>query len=183
MDRNISVATIKDIDKLMLLVNSAYRGESAKKGWTHEANLIEGNLRTDEKSLEKMINDPNATILKYEEGEQIIGCVYLEKKNTSLYLGLLTVSPELQAKGIGKKLLKAADEYAIQNYCNKIEMTVISARSELIAWYERNGFFQTNQKQPFPDNERFGTPVKPIEFVVMERQIDSLMFDVNLTIS
>ena len=64
----------------MLLVNSAYRGESAKKGWTHEADLIQGEMRIDEKSLEKMIMDPNATILKYEEGDQIIGCVYLEKK-------------------------------------------------------------------------------------------------------
>src|SRR5690349_22850796 len=104
MDANISAATNKDIDKLLILVNSAYRGESAKKGWTHEANLISGEIRINKKSLEKMLSDPNASILKYEEDDQIIGCVYLEKKNTSLYLGLLTVSPDVQAKGIGKKL-------------------------------------------------------------------------------
>ena len=171
MDPNISAASIKDIDKLMSLVNSAYRGESAKKGWTHEADLIQGEMRIDEKSLEKMIMDPNATILKYEEDDQIIGCVYLEKKNTSLYLGLLTVAPDVQAKGIGKKLLKAAEKYALNYNCNKIEMTVISVRKELIDWYERNGFHQTNQKQPFPDNERFGTPLKQIEFVVMEKKL------------
>lgn len=170
MDPSISAASIKDIDKLMLLINSAYRGESAKKGWTHEADLIQGEMRIDEKSLEKMMEDPNATILKYEEGDQIIGCVYLEKKNTSLYLGLLTVSPDVQAKGTGKKLLKASEEYAVLSNCNKIEMTVISVRKELIAWYERNGFHQTNQKQPFPINELFGTPVHPIEFVVMEKK-------------
>ena len=174
MDANISVAGIEDIEKLMLLVNSAYRGDAAKKGWTHEANLIKGELRTDERSLEKMITNPNATVLKYEDSDQIMGCVYLEKKNIALYLGLLTVSPDLQAKGIGKKLLKAADEYAILNNCNKIEMTVISARTELIAWYERNGFHQTNQRQPFPNDEHFGTPVKPIEFVVMEKKIEKV---------
>lgn len=171
MDPNISVASIKDIDTLMLLVNSAYRGESAKKGWTHEADLIQGEMRIDETSLEKMMMGPDATILKYEEEDQIIGCVYLENKNSSLYLGLLTVAPDVQAKGIGKKLLKAAEEHALNYNCNKIEMTVISVRKELIDWYERNGFHQTKQTQPFPDNERFGTPVQPIEFVVMEKKV------------
>jgi len=171
MDENISVATSKDIDKLILLINSAYRGESAKKGWTHEASLIEGDSRIDKDSLEKMMIDPNATILKYEENEQIFGCVYLEKKNSSLYLGLLSVSPDVQAKGIGKKLLKVAEEHALLINCNKIEMTVITMRTKLIAWYERHGYHQTNQTQPFPENERFGTPVKPLEFVVMEKLI------------
>jgi ribosomal protein S18 acetylase RimI-like enzyme len=152
-------------------VNSAYRGESAKKGWTHEANLIQGEIRIDKKSLEKMLTDPNASILKYQEDDQITGCVYLEKKNTSLYLGLLTVSPDVQAKGIGKKLLKAAEEHALAKDCNKIEVTVISERTELIGWYERNGYQNTNQKQPFPNNKDFGTPVKEIEFVVMEKKL------------
>ena len=170
MDANISVATNKDIDKLILLINSAYRGESAKKGWTHEANLIEGDSRIDKVSLETMMIDPNATILKYEENEQISGCVYLEKKKSSLYLGLLSVSPDLQAKGIGKKLLKAAEEHALLTNCNKIEMTVISMRAKLIEWYERHGYHQTNQRQPFPEHEGFGVPVKPLEFVVMEKK-------------
>ena len=171
MDANISVATNKDIDKLLILVNSAYRGESAKKGWTHEANLIRGEIRIDKKSLEKMLSDSNASILKHEEDGQITGCVYLEKKNTSIYLGLLTVSPDVQAKGIGKKLLKAAEEHSILKNCNKIEMTVISERSELIAWYERNGYHKTNQTQPFPANKEFGIPVKELEFVVMEKNV------------
>lgn len=171
MDAYISIATEKDIDKLILLINSAYRGETAKKGWTHESDLIEGDSRIDRISLEKIMSDPNATILKYEEKETISGCVYLEKKNSSLYLGLLSVSPDLQAKGIGKKLLNAAEEHALIINCNKIEMTVITMRAKLIAWYERHGYHQTNQKQPFPENESFGTPVIPLEFVVMEKKL------------
>jgi N-acetylglutamate synthase-like GNAT family acetyltransferase len=175
MDPNISTATLNDIDQLFLLVNSAYRGESAKKGWTHEANLIEGDMRTDKNSLEQMIVNPNATILKYQEKEKIVGCVYLEKKQSSLYLGLLTVSPDVQSSGIGKKLLQAAEEHANNLDCNKIEMTVISERSELIAWYKRHGFNSTNHRQPFPEDNRFGTPVKSLEFIVMEK---ILMFEV-----
>ena len=81
------------------------------------------------------------------------------------------MSPDVQAKGIGKKLLHAAENYAMNNNCSIIEMTVISARSELIAWYERNGYHQTNQTKPFHNNERFGVPVVPIEFVVMEKKV------------
>jgi ribosomal protein S18 acetylase RimI-like enzyme len=172
MEPKISTATIQDIPQLVKLVNSAYRGEDAKKGWTHEAHLIDGDLRTDEISLRNMINNPNAVIFKYTDNNQIAGCVYLEKKQESLYLGMLTVSPDIQAQGIGKKLLKASEEYARKNNYETIEMTVISARSELIAWYERNGYSRTNQTKPFHTDERFGVPLQPVEFVVMEKAID-----------
>ena len=171
MEPTIQVATLADIPDLLRLVNSAYRGEEAKKGWTHEANLVQGDLRADEASIEEMIRNPNAVILKHADNNQLTGCVYLEKKQDRLYLGLLSVSPDVQTKGIGKKLLHAAENYAMDNNCSIIEMTVISARSELIAWYERNGYHQTNQTKPFHNNERFGVPVVPIEFVVMERKV------------
>jgi GNAT superfamily N-acetyltransferase len=170
---SVKFAAIDDIPQILTLVNHAYRGEEAKKGWTHEADLIEGKLRIDERQLATMFFHPNAVILKYEEQDgKISGCVYLEKNDKKLYLGMLSVRPDLQAKGIGKLLLKAAQEYALQQNCKWIEMTVISARHELIAWYERNGYHKTGATQPFPEDDRFGTPRKPIEFVVMEKRLD-----------
>ena len=162
-----------DIPKLMSLVNKAYRGEEAKKGWTHEADLIDGSLRTDEISLKKMIEDPNAVILKYQDKDRILGCVYLEKKAHKLYLGLLSVLPDIQGGGIGKKLLTAAEEHAGKNDCILIEMTVISVRKKLIDWYERHGYRKTKKTEPFHNNKKFGVPREPIEFVVMEKEISS----------
>jgi len=100
----IAPAGLNDIPQLNSLVNSAYRGESAKKGWTHEADLIAGELRTDENVLKGMLTNPNAVILKYTQDGKIIGCVYLEKQQDHLYLGMLSVSPDVQARGIGKKI-------------------------------------------------------------------------------
>jgi ribosomal protein S18 acetylase RimI-like enzyme len=118
----------------------------------------------------RMFDHQNAVILKYTQyGGDISGCVYLEKKVNKLYLGMLSVRPKLQAKGIGKILLKAAEEYALSQQYNRIEMTVISVRRELIAWYERNGYHKTGAIAPFPNDARFGTPVHPIEFIVMEK--------------
>ena len=168
---SISIATEADLPQIFKLVNSAYRGEEAKKGWTHEADLIEGTLRTDEQALKVMLSDPHAVILKYTLNGQVDGCVYLEKQNTRLYLGMLSVSPLQQGAGIGKQLLLAAEDHARKLNCSMIEMTVISARQELIAWYERMGYKTTNEKRPFEVEAKFGTPRQPIEFIVMQKNV------------
>jgi len=168
---SISKLTEADLPKLNELVNSAYRGEKAKKGWTHEADLIEGEIRTDETSLQQLLNDPNAVFLKYEANNQLLGSVYLQKKGSLLYLGMLSVDPATQGMGIGKKLLQAAEEYAVKSGCTAIEMTVISARSELINWYGKWGYRDTGKREPFPDDERYGKPRLPIEFAVLKKSL------------
>ncbi|MVM38211.1 GNAT family N-acetyltransferase [Spirosoma sp. HMF3257] len=168
----ISSATDQDIPALDTLVNSAYRGESSKKGWTTEADLL-GGIRTDERGLQAMLQNPNATILKYETEGQLLGCVYLETKGTDLYLGMLTVSPEAQAGGIGKQLLAEAEQRAILQHCRAITMTVITVRYELIAWYERRGYRATGVKLPFPNDPSFGILKQPLEFMVMEKGLDT----------
>lgn len=167
----ITPAVPADISSLNKLVNSAYRGESATKGWTHEAHLIEGNVRTDESTLLELITKPGSVILKYMDSGEILGSVHLENKGDKLYLGMLTVSPEAQAGGIGRKLLRAAEEHARKEGLDAITMTVISVRKELIDWYERNGYHSTGEHQPFPDDPRFGTPRQNIEFIVLEKQL------------
>ena len=154
----------------MRLVNRAYRGESSRKGWTTEADLLDG-IRTDEVGSEGNAAKPRRTMLKYEEAGQLLGCVYLETKGQDLYLGMLTVSPDAQASGIGKQLLLAAEQLAHDRKCRAITMTVITARHELIAWYERRGYRSTGEMQPFPDDPRFGMPKQPLEFMVMEKVV------------
>ena len=167
----ISTATLADVTALNNLVNSAYRGESSKKGWTTEADLL-GGIRTTEEGLSETIKKSDTFILKYTEAEQVLGCVMLIKKENALYLGMLTVSPTLQGSGIGKKLLKSAEVFAQENGIPKIEMTVISVRSELIAWYERHGYIKTGETKPFPMNDpNFGEPKQHLDFIVMEKMI------------
>ena len=167
---SISPATDQDISELNWLVNRAYRGESSRKGWTTEADLLSG-LRTDEEALRTMLQNPNVMILTYKESGQLLGCVYLEKKGDDLYLGMLTVSPDAQANGIGKQLLSASEQIAVNQHCRAVTMTVISQRHELIAWYNRRGYQPTGETQPFPDDPRFGLPTQPLEFIVMEKLI------------
>jgi ribosomal protein S18 acetylase RimI-like enzyme len=165
----ITKAQLEDVTALNKLVNSAYRGESSKKGWTSEADLL-GGVRTHEEGINELINKPDTTILKYTENDEILGCMMLEKQGSSLYLGMLTVSPDLQGKGIGKEFLAAAEVFAHENEIAKIVMTVISIRAELIAWYERHGYVRTGETKPFPMNDpNFGIPKQPLEFIVLEK--------------
>jgi ribosomal protein S18 acetylase RimI-like enzyme len=166
----IEKATSRDATRLSELVNSAYRGEYSRQGWTTEADLLDG-TRTDEAALQEVIARPDTVILKYVEGEKILGCVELSLAEKSLYLGMLTVEPNLQNKGIGKLLLKAAEEFARKNQCPMIYMTVISARSELIEWYQRRGYVDTGKRKPFAFSDpRFGQPRHPLEFMVMVKK-------------
>lgn len=164
-------STSNDIPALVRLVNSAYRGEGSKKGWTTEADLLDG-TRTDEANLSDLMSDPKAVILKCSNGnEEIIACVYLQKQQGRLYLGMLSVSPDIQGGGIGKALLAAADEHATKNNCSSVFMTVISVRHELIAWYERHGYVKTGEKKPFPTGEKFGIQKQPLELIVLEKML------------
>lgn len=167
----IATATLADVPALTQLINSAYRGESSKKGWTTEANLLKGSRITKEELTEIIQNKQN-TILKCVENSQIIGCVLLSEKENQLYLGMLTVNPELQNSGIGKKLLKYAEIHVLELGLSKIIMTVISIRDELIAWYLRNGYTDTGLREDFPLNDTDVVISKqPLEFVVLEKVI------------
>jgi N-acetylglutamate synthase-like GNAT family acetyltransferase len=167
----ITKATIDDVSSLNKLINSAYRGESSKIGWTTEADLLEGG-RTTEKELIEIIQDKKNTFLKFTENNQIIGCVLLIEKKNLLYLGMLTVSPELQNSGIGKKLLQQAESLASELGLSKIGMTVITVREELIAWYLRHGYADTGAREPFPVSEVFSqTSNELLEFMVLEKRI------------
>lgn len=167
----ITQALLADAAELDVLVNSAYRGDSSRQGWTTEADLLDG-TRTDAKAIAEIIQKPGYTILKYVEGNHILGCVELHQDGARLYLGMLTVRPNLQGKGIGKQLMKAAEEEAIRLQCTSVYMTVISVRKELIEWYQRHGYQPTGERKPFAFNDpRFGQPKQPLEFIVLEKRL------------
>ncbi|MEP6684492.1 MAG: GNAT family N-acetyltransferase [Parafilimonas sp.] len=167
----VKLANENDIAALNILVNSAYRGEASKKGWTTEADFVDG-IRTNEELLKEIIDHTDSIILKYEEDNKITGCVYLKQEDDKMYVGMLTVSPTLQNKGIGKVLLSASEDEARKRNCKAVFMGVISVRTELINWYKKHGYCDTGIKRPFPENDpRFGIPKMHLEFSMLEKSI------------
>ncbi len=155
------------------LVNSAYRGDHAKKGWTTEAYILDGQ-RTDPNSLNELISTPqNFFEVAFDDKDtsQAIACVHLVVEGpTILYFGMLTVEPNLQASGLGKETLKHVEMFAEKKNLKCIRMTVIDSRTELMAYYERRGYQKTGRTHPFPtDAEKFGHPKIPIVLVEFEK--------------
>ena len=169
---NFRQATLDDVPAINDLVNSAYRGESSKRGWTTEAELLDGQ-RSDLQELKDIIADPNQAIILGLSELNIIGTVVVQNKTDCAYIGMLTVNPNLQGTGLGKQILSAAEDYATKQWNVKtIEMTVIRQRTELINWYNRRGYLPTGETRPFPyGDESFGIPkVKDLEFVVLKKE-------------
>jgi ribosomal protein S18 acetylase RimI-like enzyme len=170
---HIAIATIADIPVITHLLNSAYRGEISKQGWTTEANLIAGETRTDEANVKEVMEQAGSVFLKYTNEQQITGCVNLQQHGDKLYLGMFSVVPKLQGGGIGKQLLQAAEEQAKQLHCTAIYMSVISVRTELIQWYQRHGYKDTGERKFFKEDSLTGKHLQPLEFMIMEKVVNS----------
>ncbi|WP_086617314.1 GNAT family N-acetyltransferase [Erythrobacter tepidarius] len=162
----ITTATPADAPELKELLEAAYRGDSARQGWNHEADILDDE-RIGPGELEAMLADPAVTILTARAQVRLIGCVAVTRKSASLgYLGMLCVSPPRQSAGLGRKLLDAAEDHARALGLAAIEMTVIDSRTSLIAWYRRRGYAFTGETRPFPILRE-----PPITFVVLEKPL------------
>jgi len=153
------LATPADVAAIVPLVESAYRGDVSRKGWTTEADLLDGQ-RTDPVGVAELITKPGSCMLLAERDGALLACANLEKRGDAGYFGMFSVRPDLQGAGIGRATLAEAERIARDDWhCREMHMTVISVRDELIAWYERRGYKRTGIYSPFPYGDaRFGLP-------------------------
>ncbi len=165
-----------DLPAVVALANRAYRGNTDQPGWTTEAAYITGPRLTLDLLREDLAHKPHAVLLAARDTPQgdILGTVWLEPKSpTTWYLGLLTIDPALQARQLGRTLLTLAEDFAHTHSATTVRMTVIHIRETLIAWYERRGYQQTGETEPFPyHDQRFGQPTRDdLYFIVLEKQL------------
>ena len=162
-----------DVSAIVGLVESAYRGDISRKGWTTEADFLDGQ-RTDPVGVGEIIAKPASRVLLGERAGQLLACCHLEKQGDVCYFGMFSVQPMLQGGGVGKQMMAEAERLARDEWkCTKMEMTVISIRNELVAWYERRGYRRTGVFKPFPyGDERFGVPKRDdLRFELLEKRL------------
>ncbi|KAA6457488.1 GNAT family N-acetyltransferase [Acidobacteria bacterium AB60] len=132
----VRIATSKDADRLIPLINSAFAVET----------FLEG-PRTDPERLAAAMR--KGTILLAED---VNGClaasVYLELRGSRGYVGMLAVDPARQRSGLGGRMMREAETYLRQHGCGAVDITVLSLRPELPPVYRKLGFVETGT-EPF----------------------------------
>lgn len=169
----VRVAVGADLPALQSLIHSAYRGESSRLGWTHEADLLDGN-RIDLDMLRDALADPATTLFVTEDTDGLLGCCALtDHGDGTAYFGTFAVRPTAQGRGTGAALLRHAEARARAAGAVRVELTVVAQRTDLIAWYARRGYRPTGETRPFPyGDERFGRPRRvDLAFTVLAKTL------------
>ncbi len=170
----IREATPADIPSLHALIESAYRGEASRGGWTTEADLLDGQ-RTDPDELAGIIAAPDQGLLVGWRADAAVACVKYQGLTGGVgYFGMLSVRPGLQSAGIGRRMVEAAERrLADRHGARRMRIQVFPQRGALIAWYRRLGYAPTGETAPFPyGDQRFGLPRRDdLYFVLMEKAL------------
>jgi GNAT superfamily N-acetyltransferase len=167
------VAQPGDVTEIVVLVESAYRGEASKAGWTSEAEFLDGQ-RADDTMILDILRDPDSRLLLAIADGRIAGCCHLERHEDYAYFGMFAVRPGEQGAGVGRAILAEAERQVRDDWqVREMHMTVISVRAELIAWYERRGYVRTGKMSPFPyGDDRFGRPRRDdLEFELLIKEL------------
>lgn len=165
-----TLATDTDLPAVVALVNSSYRGETSRQGWTTEADFLDGERTNEAQLREELAAKPGSRLLIRREKStgEMLACVLLAPGDDGLWhLGMLTVRPDEQDRLLGRQLLAEAETVARADGARRIRMTVVSVRDTLIAWYRRRGYVLTGETLPFP----YGDPPPDLEFVVLEKPL------------
>lgn len=168
------VAESRDVGAIVRLVDSAYRGDVSRAGWTTEADLLDGQ-RTDTEAVSAIVDAHGSTMLVAEAGGHLAGCCQLERRpGGEVYFGMFAVRPGWQGRGRGHEILAEAERLAREEWgAVTMVMTVLAQRLDLIAWYQRRGYRRTGRSRPFPyGDERFGIPRRPdLSFVELVKRL------------
>jgi GNAT superfamily N-acetyltransferase len=163
-----------EIEAIVALVESAYRGPASRAGWTTEADLLDGQ-RTDARAVADLIDNPDGRLLLAEEDAALVGCCQLQRRADGVaYFGLFSVRPGRQGQGRGRAIMAEAERIAREEWAaTRMSMSVIRQRADLLAWYERLGYRWGGETEPFPyGDERFGIPRRPdLEFLVLSKPL------------
>jgi ribosomal protein S18 acetylase RimI-like enzyme len=146
-------AAASDAEALVRLINRAFAIEL--KFFSTERIDLPGVLAHMEKG----------TILVAEETGRLVGCVYLELRGELSYFGLLAVDPGQQGRGIGLKLIDAAESFGRDAGCTVMQIRILHLRTELPPFYEKLGYTVLRNENP----PQIPTAYQPYQFILMEK--------------
>jgi ribosomal protein S18 acetylase RimI-like enzyme len=164
-------ADLADVPGMAALIERAYRGPEAAKGWTNESTLLEG-PRSSPAEVESLVRNPDARFVTAREGGRLVGCALIKREGDGAYFGMFAIDPDQQGGGLGKAMMARCEAAARELWgAREMRLTVISLRDKLIEWYERRGFVQTGEHEPFPFEEAKGAVRTDFSLTVLRKPL------------
>lgn len=120
------------------IINAAYAIET----------FIDG-TRTDAERLPPMFDE--GEFLVGEENGRLLASVYTEVRPEQRgYFGMLSVDPALQGKGLGRKMIEAAEAHLRRRGCDVIDISVVNLNTHLPPLYRKFGYVEVGVEEFHP---------------------------------
>jgi GNAT superfamily N-acetyltransferase len=153
----IRFATEPDLPNLMALINQAFKVE---------AFFIEGDRLSPEDTRAYF---KKGRFLLADENSALAGVIYVELRSDRSYFGLLSVNPDLQKTGLGRRLIAAAEEFAREMGAHHMDITVVNLRTELPPFYRKLGYIDDGTAPVRPD--MIPRLLQPCHFIKMTKPL------------
>jgi GNAT superfamily N-acetyltransferase len=148
------LAAADDIPVLVRIINAAYEVEKF---------FVSGD-RTDVETVRRLMIKGAFIVTRDDEG--LTGCVYVEVRGSRAYFGMLAVDPTRQSRGVGRRLVDLAEQYAREQGCSAMDIRVVNLRTELQPFYRNLGYVERGTEAV--DDPR---TLRPFHFILMSKAL------------
>lgn len=167
------IATLDDAPRIQDLVESAFRAEDSRPGWTADMILGRGFSFSVAQVVTQITKPDGAILVAFNDSGSLVGSVEVTKRSDMGRISMLSVDTHQQQAGLGRKVLAHAEDYCQKTWgVTKLGLDALSTRKLLIGWYERNGYKKTGETRPFPVKEVDGVALEhDLCFVELEKEV------------
>ncbi len=151
----VTNAAPADIPVIVELINRAFAVEK----------FFKSGERTDAVQVTEMMK--NGQFLLLVAAGEVIACVYVRINGERAYAGTLAVEPSQQRSGIGRRMMREAEDYARAHACEVLDIRIVNVRPELSEIYSKLGFVPTGIESA----EVIKTATQPVHFITMSKPL------------
>lgn len=150
-------AAVADVPEIVRVTNAAYRVEDF---------FIDGDRTAAAEVQAKLGSATGGFVVIDAPGGGLAASVYVERRGTRTYFGMLSVDPAHQGTGLARRLIEAVEAHARAAGSVALDIDVVNLREELPAFYARLGFTPTGTA-PFANPRA----TRPAHLITMTRPI------------
>ena len=151
----VRIASHSDLPRIVSLINRAFAVER----------FFKSGDRTDPEQVQQMMQDGKFLLLT--DGDEMVACMFVRVTGDRAYIGTLSVDPARQRSGLGRRMMREAEDYCRNVGCKALDIRIVNLRTELPAIYRKLGFVETGTQSA----EVVKNATRPIHFITMSKPL------------